>query len=136
MAVVTSSQAIGRHLLYLASDAFKGKLTRALMQEAIEQIDAGFASSRDPYGQRWQPLKVRRGQPLRDTGRLQRSFSGSSDPNGFKVGTDVVYANVHQFGYRPKRIPARPMLPDGTLGVIWTRALEAAAQRVADLEAP
>lgn len=159
---------ITKGIEYLASDKFKGKLTKNLMQEALEQVDLGFAESRDPYGRRWQPLKHRRGQPLRDTGRLQRSFNrnSSSDPDGFSIGTNVIYANVHQFGHtfaarrqavtrkgrfkknaqataRTKNrsigarvVPARPMLPNGALGVIWTRAMRKAAQALADKEAP
>jgi phage gpG-like protein len=74
------------------------------------------------------------GQPLRDTGRLNRSITSKADGQGVTVGTNVKYAPTHQFGaiIRPKNpskflvfpgpdgekifakkvtIPARPFLP-------------------------
>jgi phage gpG-like protein len=166
MASLTTTDKIAAQLTRLSSNQFKAKLNKILMIEALEQVDLGFEQSRDPYGQRWKPLTARRGQPLRDTGRLQRSFSGSSDAAGFRIGTDVIYAAVHQFGHTfPARaqavnrkgrfkknasagkrtkvralgarvVPARPMLPSGRFGAIWTRALEKAAKILADKEAP
>lgn len=35
-------------------------------------VQLGFVAGRDPYGRPWAPLKVRRGQPLRDTNRLMK----------------------------------------------------------------
>ncbi|MCQ9378803.1 phage virion morphogenesis protein [Methyloversatilis sp. XJ19-49] len=93
-------------------------------------IDLGFKFSRDPYGQQWAPLKFRglrrsddggkisrtgrrqaqanrsgrAGQPLRDTGRLQRSITYQAAPDGVTVGTNLraksgaSIAAVHQFG--------------------------------------
>lgn len=73
------------------------------------------------------------GQPLRDTGRLQRSITAAADSQGVTVGTNLRQARIHQFGgvIRPKTakslvfpgptgelifakkvtIPARPYLP-------------------------
>lgn len=73
------------------------------------------------------------GQPLRDTGRLNRSIVSQSDADGVTVGTNVKYARVHQFGatIKPRKkpflvfpgpsgqmifakrvtIPARPFMP-------------------------
>lgn len=73
------------------------------------------------------------GQPLRDTGRLNRSITSVADSNGVTVGTNVQYARTHQFGATivPKHakrlvfpgpdgamifakkvtVPARPFLP-------------------------
>lgn len=92
-----------------------------------------FKMGVDPWGSPWQALKLRKGQPLRDTGRLQRSISSRPDGQGVTVGTNVRYAPVHQFGaeivpVKAKRlvfpgpngrlifakkvkIPARPFLP-------------------------
>ncbi|MBP6096140.1 MAG: phage virion morphogenesis protein [Methyloversatilis sp.] len=93
-------------------------------------IDLGFKVSRDPYGKQWAPLKFRAlrrtdngakisrtgrqqaaansagrpGQPLRDTGRLQRSITYKADAKGVTVGTNlrtksgVSIPAVHQFG--------------------------------------
>jgi phage gpG-like protein len=73
------------------------------------------------------------GQPLRDTGLLQRSISAAADPGGVTVGTNLRQARIHQFGgvIKPVKkpvlvfpgptgelifakkvtIPARPYLP-------------------------
>lgn len=73
------------------------------------------------------------GQPLRNTGALQRSISAKADASGVTIGTNLKYAKVHQFGatIRPKNgsrlvfpgpggamifakkvvVPARPYLP-------------------------
>lgn len=58
------------------------------------------------------------GQPLRDTGRLNRSISSKVDATGVTVGTNVKYARVHQFG--ATIVPrSKPRLvfpgPDGNL---------------------
>lgn len=52
----------------------------------------------DPFGQPWAPLKYRKGQPLRDTGRLQRSITSVADSSGVVIGTNVRYARAHQRG--------------------------------------
>jgi phage gpG-like protein len=54
----------------------------------------------------WPPPKVRKGQPLRDTGRLMASVTGSGNyqeehsatRHALTIGSNVVYANVHQEG--------------------------------------
>lgn len=93
-------------------------------------IDLGFKMSRDPWGQQWAPLKFRAlrrsddggklsrtgrqqreanragkaGQPLRDTGRMQRSITYKSEADGVTVGTNLRAKSgasipaVHQFG--------------------------------------
>lgn len=92
----------------------------------------------DPWGSPWAALKIRRGQPLRDTGRLQSSITSKPDATGVTIGTNlrnkgVSYPAVHQFGatIEPKQakrlvfpgpggqlifakkvtIPARPFMP-------------------------
>jgi len=92
----------------------------------------------DPWGSPWAALKIRKGQPLRDTGRLQSSITSKPDATGVTIGTNlrhkgVAYPAVHQFGatIQPKNgkrlvfpgpggnlifakkvvIPARPFLP-------------------------
>ena len=101
MATLTTTNVMIAQLATLSSPATLKRLTKVLMQEALEQVDDGFANSRDPYGRSWAKLKSRRGQPLRLTGRLQRSFTrnSESDVSGFKIGSNVKYAAVHQFGH-------------------------------------
>lgn len=52
----------------------------------------------DPWANPWAALKIRKGQPLRDTGRLQRSIVANPDSTGVTIGTNVKHAAVHQFG--------------------------------------
>ena len=99
----------------------------------VRKINLGFKLGIDPFGNPWTKLKLRKGQPLRDTGRLQRSITAKADAKGVTVGTNVAYARTHQFGatIEPKKakrlvfqgpggrlifakkvvIPARPFLP-------------------------
>jgi len=82
--------------------------------------------------QRWQPLspatilrrrtgkgKKKTGRPkiLQDTGTLKRSFMFGGPDNVFDVsplhvtvGSKLNYAGIHQFGWKEKNIPARPMV--------------------------
>ena len=99
----------------------------------LSQVQLGFKTSTSPYGQAWAALKLRNGQPLRDTGRLRSSITYKSDGDGVTVGTNLRYAAIHQFGgvilpknkpflmfktrdgrfFRMKKvtIPARPFFP-------------------------
>jgi len=99
----------------------------------VNRIRLCFKLSIDPWGNPWQALKFRKGQPLRDTGRLNRSIVSKVDATGVTVGTNLIYAPVHQFGATivPKNkprlvfpgpngnlifakkvtIPARPFMP-------------------------
>lgn len=112
------------------------------------RVVMGFRLGQAPQGKKWEPLKTRRGQPLRDTGRLQRSITYSADGRGLEVGTNVEYATVHQYGKTgPKpafnrlitqafgkklkspvwqlvqnatwNLPARPFLPTSALPESW-----------------
>ena len=64
----------------------------------------------------WLALKYRSGIPLNDTGALRQSIDELSDNDTALVGTNMVYAAIHQFGGWAGRnnkvfIPARPFLP-------------------------
>ena len=63
----------------------------------------------------WLALKYRSGIPLNDTGALRQSIDELSDNDTALVGTNMVYAAIHQFGgwagrNRKVYIPARPVL--------------------------
>lgn len=64
----------------------------------INRIRMCFRLGIDPWGNPWVALKMRKGQALRDTGRLNRSILSRVDASGVTVGTNVQYAPVHQFG--------------------------------------
>jgi phage gpG-like protein len=98
------------------------------------RIQLCFKLGIDPWGSPWAALKIRKGQPLRDTGLLQRSITYKTDQTGVTIGTNQTpRAAVHQFGavIKPKNakqlvfpgpggrlifakkvtIPARPFMP-------------------------
>lgn len=62
------------------------------------QVDFNFRRGQDPDGNKWKSLKYREGQPLRDTGRLQRSITRRTEKNAAIVGTNTKYAPTHQHG--------------------------------------
>jgi phage gpG-like protein len=66
---------------------------------ALQLLQREFETSTDPTGKAWAPLKRRDGQPLLDTGRLRNSFGIThANSGGFTLGTNVLYAEVHQSG--------------------------------------
>lgn len=61
-----------------------------------ESIRTNFAKGGRPSS--WPKLKRRQGQPLRDTNRLMNSITSVPGKNSVRVGTNVVYAGVHNYG--------------------------------------
>lgn len=104
----------------------------ALMAEIGEALVSGtvdrFSKGEDPEGNKWEPSarawmegvagnKRRRqfGKTLVDTARLRKSIDYATTPNSVMVGSNVVYARIHQLGGKAGRgrkvtIPARPYL--------------------------
>lgn len=98
----------------------------------VNRIRLCFKLGIDPWGRPWQALKMRKGKPLRKSGKLGR-ITSRVDADGVTVGTNAKYAPVHQFGatITPKNkprlafkgpggklifakkvvIPARPFMP-------------------------
>lgn len=69
----------------------------------------------DPTGRPWKPSKKPRGRTLVDNRTLQNSITYRAEPDKVLVGTNVVYARIHQYGGfagrgRKVKIPARPYL--------------------------
>lgn len=135
---------------------FRRELSRGLGAAALKQYSDGFRKGRDPYGKKWAPLKLRRGKPLLDTGRMRASAAihvrGTS---GFELVVTASYASTHQYGaknIRPVRarmlawkvrgkkrwyfakrvtVPRRQMLPErstGGLGPTWRKAFQREAK--------
>lgn len=83
-----------------------------------------FYDEKDPNGNNWQALlpktlKVKNGAGtgsnsmngiLKHSGSLVRSITSQFTNNRVEVGTNLIYANVHQWGWTAKNIPARPFL--------------------------
>lgn len=105
---------------------------RAFGNVILNRIRMGFRLGRSPWGQSWRQLVLRDGQPLRNTGLLQRSITMQQVKDGVEIGTNLIQARVQHFGatIRPKNvkflrfpgpngfifakevtIPARPFMP-------------------------
>jgi phage gpG-like protein len=82
----------------------------------VNRIRLCFKLGIDPWANPWAKLKIRKGQPLRDTGRLQRSIVSSPDAQGVTVGTNLVYAPVHQFGATIEPVKAKRLVFPGPGG--------------------
>lgn len=87
----------------------------------VNRIRLCFRLGVDPWGTPWARLKLRQGQPLVDSGRLRRSIVSKPDGSGVTIGTNLVYARLHQFGgeVKPKKGP-RLVFP-GPNGLIFAK---------------
>lgn len=110
-------------------------MTKAIGRAALSLTQESFASAQDPYGRAWTELAYRRGQPLRDTGRLYNSLTIRTSGGGFTLFSNVAYAGYHQTGTRS--IPRRAYFPDGR-GVprFWRKEFAAVADEVLLSEVP
>jgi len=63
----------------------------------LADAQGNFRSQSDPDGNPWAPT-IRGGNILRDTGRLRNSLTYEVQGDRVTVGTNVLYAPVHQFG--------------------------------------
>jgi phage gpG-like protein len=79
----------------------------------VNRIRLCFKLGLDPWANPWARLKIRKGQPLRDTGRLNRSIVSNPDKDGVTIGTNVQFAAVHQYGatIHPKKQGGRLVFP-------------------------
>lgn len=114
-------------------------MKRAVAEGIHARTQRRFEESRGPDGRPWPPLspatllgevgrdrakgglsaraqrRVALRKPLIRTGRLRASIAWKVAGNAIAVGTNLVYAAIHQFGGRAGRgrkvrIPARPFL--------------------------
>lgn len=82
------------------------RIGQSLVTGVIDRFERGVG----PDGQRWpesRRARVQGGQTLVDTSRLRDSITHRASDDGVEVGTNVVYAAIHQFGGRiePKAKP-------------------------------
>ena len=95
---IDDSRAVAKLQLLQSAAANPQPVYATVGRVMVNRIRLCFKLGIDPWGNPWQALKLRKGQPLRDTGRLNRSIVSSVDATGVTVGTNVKYAPVHQFG--------------------------------------
>jgi phage virion morphogenesis protein len=115
------------------ADAVKDRFNSLVLRlgdltPAMDEIGSGlitstldrFEKGRGPDGNAWPPsLRATEdhGQTLILSGRLRASITWKATQREVEVGTNVVYAAIHQLGGKAGRgrvvsIPARPYLPD------------------------
>lgn len=124
-------QALINNLKGMARGGFKSALKS--IGEAVKTMSvAAFEDETSPSGKEWKKsarAESEGGQTLSDTGRLKTSIDVAAGSDTVQVGTNVVYAAIHQLGgtIKPKKgkalkfgstivskvtMPARPFLPD------------------------
>ncbi len=79
-----------------------------LMRNLSEQLHDCVMENFEQEGRpSWKPI-TREGKILQDTGRLKSSISPEYDNDSAKVGTNVVYAAIHQHGGKTSPHVIRP----------------------------
>ncbi|MEK0082867.1 phage virion morphogenesis protein [Benzoatithermus flavus] len=109
--------ALGR-LLELGQDL--GPVMDEIGRTLVKNTQLRFEDQRGPDGSAWLPslrARLQGGQTLKDTGRLVASITHVATGDRVEIGTNVLYAALHQFGgtIRAKQAPyLRFRLADGT----------------------
>ncbi|MCB2186946.1 MAG: phage virion morphogenesis protein [Deltaproteobacteria bacterium] len=97
-----------------------GPLLQEVGEIARSQALDAFEAQASPAGEAWQPSRraeAEGGQTLLDTGLLRGSLFVELAGDEVWVGSNRLYAAIHQFGGQAGRgrkvtIPARPYMPD------------------------
>lgn len=76
----------------------RGPVLDAIGGELLKRVQLNFRNSQSPEGVPWAPLKKRAGKPLVDTARLRNSITYAVNGDSVSVGTNVIYAAIHNFG--------------------------------------
>lgn len=76
-------------------------LNKDIGEELVTQTMDRFDEQKDPDGGSW-PVSIRvsenGGETLSDSGDLKGSIHATADAEGVAVGTNKIYAAIHQFG--------------------------------------
>ncbi len=132
-----SVKALIQSLANLGREKFDGGLRE--IGETIRSITLdAFEAGRSPDGEIWKKSKrveEEGGQTLVDDAILQNSIDVKSRDGKVEVGTDVVYAAIHQLGGktgrgRKVRMPARPFLPTADSRVVRSTVLDVLSESI------
>jgi phage virion morphogenesis protein len=98
---------------------------KSLSSLLVGSIDRQFRSQGTRFGPRWKPLspryakwKQRHGYGeniLKMKGALRNSITADIKPESLVVGSNLIYANVHQFGATIRRKTRRARLAEAAL---------------------
>ena len=110
----------------LSAGSFIDRVRRTVALDGLRLINKGYATSTDPYGNRWQPLKYRKGKPLVKTGAFRDTWLAYPTATGVRFVSGVGYGAYHQYG--TATIPFRRVVPLTRYGLpkAWTDAINAA----------
>lgn len=94
--------------------ALMASIGEALVSSTLKRFDA----EEGPDGKPWQPSKraaAESGKTLTNTARLRKSIDYAATASMVMVGSNVVYARIHQMGGKAGKghkltVPARPYL--------------------------
>lgn len=90
--------------LFKVSDGLKrlGGETEVFMRRIAQTLTASakerFVDETDPEGNKWKKGVKNGGQTLTLSGLLRRSITNTSDDETAVIGTNRIYAGIHQFG--------------------------------------
>jgi len=88
-------------------------VSEVVAETSLDLIADGFTNEQDPDGAAWEPLAIRKGSILQDTGGLRNSWArGDVTPSESEVVTGKEYADYHQQGtgvYGSKKQPITPL---------------------------
>ena len=90
--------------LFKVSDGLKrlGGETEVCMRRIAQTLTASakerFVDETDPEGNKWKKGVKNGGQTLTLSGLLRRSITNTSDDKTAVIGTNRIYAGIHQFG--------------------------------------
>lgn len=97
------------------SGGLKTGVLRAIGVALVEVVNQRFESGTDPFGQKWHALlpayaQIKKGPGiLRASLMLQRSVTFATSPGQVTVGSNRIYAAVHQFGATIKPVNAKAL---------------------------
>lgn len=96
---LNDAQARAKLKALVAAQADMRPVYATIGRAIVSRVRLCFKLGIDPWGNPWAALKIRKGQPLRDTGLLNRSIVANPDASGVTIGTNQQpRAEVHQFG--------------------------------------
>ncbi|MCY4123519.1 MAG: phage virion morphogenesis protein, partial [Acidobacteria bacterium] len=111
------AEGVLRHMVRTLGGSDARAMFDAVGQLLVASTINRFARGVGPDGKAWKPSRravEEGGQTLVDKAFLRNSITHVASAGGVDVGTNVIYAAIHQFGSggleRPKNIPARPFL--------------------------
>lgn len=82
----------------------------------VSETTQRFTDSVSPDGQDWKAVK-RGGKPLVDKGHLRDSINYQTDNTSVEIGSNLIYAAIHQLGGQTGRGHKTTIVPRPFLGI-------------------